>query len=83
MFKCLVSTIKLSRESQTICALLVKIRTVVALCEVGLQDVWSSSLSMCVGFLKTYTVVLRVLFSRVTKQSRKDILPFSSIFLVN
>ena len=51
VLKCLISSVKLSSESQTICALLVKVRTVVALCEVGLYDVWSSSLSVCVGFL--------------------------------
>ena len=34
MFKCLVSSVKLSSESYTICALLVKVRTVVAFCEV-------------------------------------------------
>ena len=34
--RCLISSVKLSSESQTICALLVKVRTVVALCEVGL-----------------------------------------------
>ena len=36
VLKCLISSVKLSSESQTICALLVKVRTVVALCEVGL-----------------------------------------------
>ena len=35
VFKCLVSEVKLSSELQTICALLVKARTVVALCEIG------------------------------------------------
>ena len=34
--KCLVSSFKLSCVSQTICGLLVKVRTVVALGEVGL-----------------------------------------------
>ena len=63
MFKCLVSSVKLSSESQTICTLLVKVRNVVAFCEVGLQDAWSSSLSVCVGFLQI--VVRRVLFSSV------------------
>ena len=33
-------------ESQTICVLLVKVHTVIPLCEVGLWDVWSSSLSV-------------------------------------
>lgn len=37
-------------ESQTICALLVKDHTVVALCPVGLYDIWSSNMSVCVGF---------------------------------
>ena len=63
MFKCLVSSVTLSPESQTNCALLVKVRNIVAFCEEGLQDLWSSSLSVCVGFL--YTVVRRVLFSSV------------------
>ena len=36
VFRCLISSVKLSFESQTICALLVKVLTVVALCEVGL-----------------------------------------------
>ena len=36
---------------------------------------------MCVGFLKT--VNRSVLFACVTKQSRKGILPFPSISLVN
>ena len=44
-------SVKLSRESQTICALLVKVCTVFTLCDVGLSDIWSSSLSVCVGFL--------------------------------
>ena len=42
---------QISCKLQTICALLVKVRTVVTLCEVGSQDVWSSSLSVCVAFL--------------------------------
>ena len=36
---------------------------------------------MCVGFLST--VVRGLLLSRLTRQSRKVILPFSSISLVN
>ena len=36
VYKCLISSVKLSSESQTICALLVNVRTVIALCEVGL-----------------------------------------------
>ena len=54
---------------------------VVALREVGLYEDWSSNWSVCVGFLSI--VVFSLLLSRVTKQSRKGILPFSSIFLVN
>ena len=49
--RCLVSSDKLSGESQTICARLVTVLLVVALCEVGVYDDWSSSLSICVGFL--------------------------------
>ena len=81
MFKCFVSLVKLSCELQTICALLFKVCSVVTLCEVGLKDMLSSSLSVCVGLLET--VVCWVLFSHVTKQSRKGILPFSLISLVN
>ena len=46
-----------------------------------MYDDWSSNRSACVGFL--YIVVRGLLLSRVTKQSRKGILPFSSISLVN
>ena len=53
VFNSLVSSVKLSCELQTICALFVKVRTVVPLCQLGLYDVWSStpSLSVCVAFL--------------------------------
>lgn len=56
-------------ESQTICALLVKDHTVVALCPVGLYDIRSSNMSVCVGF--PLTVIPKVLFSRVTNQYKK------------
>ena len=36
VFKCLVSSVKLPYESQTSCALFVKVLTAVALCDVGL-----------------------------------------------
>ena len=51
VFKCLVSSVKLSCESQIVRVLFVKVRAVVALCEIGLQEVWSTSLSVSVGFL--------------------------------
>ena len=38
MFNCLISSVKLSCESETICTILVKVCTVVASCEVELKD---------------------------------------------
>ena len=52
-----------------------------ALCDVELEDDPSSNLSVFDGFLET--VVLGELSSRLTRQSRKGSLPFSSNFLLN
>ena len=50
--RCLVSSDRLSLgESQTSCARIVNLLMVIAFCEVGLKDDWSSNLSVCVGFL--------------------------------
>ena len=47
----------------------------------GDKNIWSGNLSVFVGFL--YIVVLSLLLSRLTRQSRKGNLPFSLISLVN
>ena len=72
---------KLFGVSHTICAHLIKVFIVMALCEVRGENNLSSNLSVCIGFL--YTVVWSSLLLQLTKQSRKQSFTFSFISLVN